>query len=45
MHATRSHLIYVVKGSKTCDLKGQTSIITTAMFGGRVLNGLDFFEM
>ena len=41
-YATRSHLIYIVKGSETYDVKGPTSIIqkvTTAMFGDRALNG------
>jgi len=40
-------LIYVVKGSETCDAKGLISIIqkvTTAMFGSRTLNGPDYFE-
>jgi len=35
-HATRSHLIYVVKGFKTYNVKGPTSIIQKimiAMFG------------
>jgi len=40
-------LIYVIKGSETCDVQGPTSIIqkvTTVMFGGRALNGPDSFE-
>jgi len=40
-------LIYVVKGSKTCDVKGPTSIIqkvTISIFGGIILNGPDYFE-
>ena len=47
-HATCPHLIYVVKGFETCDVKGPTSIIhkvTTTMFGGKILNRLDSFEM
>ena len=45
--AIRPHLIYVVKGSETCDVKGPTSIIqktTIVMFGDRTLNGPDYFE-
>ena len=41
-------LIYVVKGSETYDVEGPTSIIqkvTTAMFGGRALNGPDCSEI
>jgi len=40
-------LIYIVKGSEICDVKGPTLIIqkeTTAMFGGRALNGSDCSE-
>jgi len=47
-HAKRPHLIYVVKGSETCDVEGPTSIIqkvATAMFGSRLLNRLDYFKM
>ena len=47
-HVTRPHLIYVVKGSETCDVEGPTSIIqkvTIAMFDSRILNGLDCLEM
>jgi len=47
-HATRLHLIYVVKGSKTYDVEGPTSIIQkvmTVMFGSRTLNRPDCFEM
>ena len=46
-HSTRPHLIYVVRGSETCDVEGPTSIIQkvmTAKFGGRTLNELDCFE-
>ena len=41
------HLIYVVRGSETCDVEGPTSIIqkvTIVMFSGRTLNGPDCFE-
>ena len=40
-HVTRPHLIYVVRGSETCDVEGPTSIIqkvTTAMFRGSLMD-------
>ena len=46
-HATRPHLIYVVRSSETCDVEGPTSSVqkvTTTMFGSRTLNGPDYFE-
>jgi len=46
-HTTRPHLIYIVKGSKTCDVEGPTSIIQKVMtvkFGNRTLNRSDCFE-
>jgi len=47
-HVTRSRLIYVDKGYETCDVEDPTSIIqkvTTTMFGSRILNRPDYFEM
>ena len=46
-HATRPHLIYVVKGSEICDVKDPISIIqkaTVALFDSRTLNRPDCFE-
>jgi len=46
-HSTRPRLIYVVKSFEICNVEGPTSIIqkvTTVMFGGRTLNGPDYFE-
>jgi len=45
--ATCSHLIYIVKDSKTSDMEGPISIIqkvTPAMFGSMTLNGQDCFK-